>query len=62
MSNTKVRYPAVEQFIDNNKDALVRSVQEIVRFPSVEAPAAGPGAPFGEAVRDRKSTRLNSSH
>ena len=40
MSNTKVRYPAVEQFIDNNKDALVRSVQEIVRFPSVEAPAA----------------------
>ena len=45
MSNTKVRYPAVEQFIDNNKDALVRSVQEIVRFPSVEAPAAGPGAP-----------------
>ena len=51
MSNTKVRYPAVEQFIDNNKDALVRSVQEIVRFPSVEAPAAGPGAPFGEAAR-----------
>ena len=32
MSNTKVRYPAVEQFIDNNKDALVRSVQEIVRL------------------------------
>ena len=59
MSNTKVRYPAVEQFIDNNKDALVRSVQEIVRFPSVEAPAAGPGAPFGEAVRGALENALN---
>lgn len=45
MSNTKVRYPAVEQFIDNNKDALVRSVQEIVRFPSVEAPRQVPEHP-----------------
>lgn len=59
MSNTKVRYPAVEQFIDNNKDALVRSVQEIVRFPSVEAPAAGPEAPFGEAVRGALENALN---
>lgn len=41
----------VETFIDSQKEAIIRSVQESIRFPSVEAPSAGEGAPFGEAVK-----------
>ena len=41
----------VEAFIDSKKDDIVRSVQESIRFPSVEAEPAGEGAPFGLAVK-----------
>ncbi|MBQ1684730.1 MAG: Sapep family Mn(2+)-dependent dipeptidase [Clostridia bacterium] len=41
----------VELFIDSKKDDIIRSVQESIRFPSVEAEPAGPGAPFGLAVK-----------
>ena len=41
----------VEAFIDSKKDDIVRSVQESIRFPSVEGEPAGEGAPFGAAVK-----------
>lgn len=43
---------AVDLYISEHKDELIESVRESIRFPSVEAPSAGEGAPFGEAVRD----------
>ena len=41
----------VDEYIESKKDAIVRSVQESVRFPSVEGENAGEGAPFGPAVK-----------
>lgn len=42
---------AVDSFIESKKDDIILSVQESIRFPSVEAEPAGEGAPFGEAVK-----------
>ena len=39
----------LERYIDEHKEEIIRSVQEIVRIPSVEGPPS-PGAPFGEKV------------
>ena len=41
----------VEAFIDSKKDDIIRSVQQSVRYPSVEGEPAGEGAPFGLAVK-----------
>ncbi|HLJ57096.1 MAG TPA: dipeptidase PepV [Chthonomonadaceae bacterium] len=38
-------------WIDANTDEMVRALQGVLRIPSVEAPAAGEGAPFGVPVR-----------
>ena len=35
----------VEAFIDSKKDDIIRSVQQSVRYPSVEGEPAGEGAP-----------------
>jgi uncharacterized membrane-anchored protein YitT (DUF2179 family) len=39
----------IKSYIDEHKEEIIRSVQEIVRIPSVEGPAL-PGKPFGEKV------------
>ena len=51
----------VDSYIDSHKDEMVRSVQEIISFPSVEAAPAGEGAPFGTAVRDSLVSALKLS-
>ena len=48
----------VDAIIESSKDALINSIQESIRFPSVEGePKAG--APFGEAVNDALLHALN---
>lgn len=43
----------IDQWIDAQREDIVRALQEIVRFPSVsEAEKAAPGAPFGPRVRE----------
>jgi succinyl-diaminopimelate desuccinylase len=39
----------LNKYIDDHKDQLIKSVQEIVRIPSVEADPL-PGKPFGEQI------------
>jgi len=39
-------------WIESHEDEIVEVLQGVLRIPSVEAPAAGPGAPFGQPVRD----------
>jgi succinyl-diaminopimelate desuccinylase len=39
-------------WIESHEDEIVEALQGVLRIPSVEAPAAGPGAPFGQTVRD----------
>ena len=39
-------------WIESHEDEIVEALQGVLRIPSVEAPAAGPGAPFGQPVRD----------
>lgn len=44
--------PAVEQWISEHKQELIREIQELVRIPSVSHPEeAAPGAPFGAECR-----------
>ena len=40
-----------DKWIDDNFDKIVSSLQGIVRIPSVEAEAEGPGVPFGKNVK-----------
>ena len=40
-----------DKWIDDNFDKIVSSLQGIVRIPSVEAVAEGPGIPFGKNVK-----------
>ncbi len=42
----------LHDWIENHKEEIVEALQGVLRIPSVEAPAAGPGAPFGQPVRD----------
>ena len=47
--------PAVQklhEWIDAHRAEIVESLQGVLRIPSVEAPAAGPTAPFGKPVRE----------
>ncbi len=39
-------------WIESHEDEIVKALQGVLRIPSVEAPAAGPGAPFGQPVRE----------
>ena len=42
----------LHDLIDARKEQIVSSLQGVLRIPSVEAPPAGPDAPFGRPVRD----------
>ncbi len=42
----------LHDWIDAHESEIVAALQGVLRIPSVEAPAAGPKAPFGQAVRD----------
>ncbi|MBR5948053.1 MAG: dipeptidase PepV [Clostridia bacterium] len=48
----------VDAIIENSKDALIKSIQESIRFPSVEGEPKE-GAPFGEAVNGALEHALN---
>ena len=52
----------LDRYIDEHKEEIIRSVQEIVRIPSVEGPAL-PGKPFGREVDEalRKTLELAES-
>lgn len=39
-------------WIESHADEIVTALQGVLRIASVEAPAAGPGAPFGEKVKE----------
>ena len=39
-------------WIESHEDEIVAALQGVLRIPSVEAPPAGPGAPFGQPVRE----------
>mgnify|MGYP000858011170 CR=1 FL=1 len=47
-----------DQWLHDNRDALIASLQNLIRFPSAKGPAA-PGAPFGTAVRDCLAAALD---
>ncbi len=49
----------VDSIIEKSREQLIASVQESIRFPSVEGEPAGEGAPFGAAVRGALEHALN---
>ena len=49
---TEPNIQKLHAWIDDHKDEIVASLQGVLRIPSVEAPPAGPNAPFGQPVRD----------
>ncbi|MBR0135355.1 MAG: Sapep family Mn(2+)-dependent dipeptidase [Clostridia bacterium] len=50
----------VDSIIERDRDKLIGSLQENIRIPSTEAPAA-PGAPFGQAVSDALAHALKTA-
>jgi len=48
----------LNRYIDEHKEEIIRSVQEVVRIPSVEGPAL-PGKPFGEKVDEALQKTLD---
>ena len=50
-----------DQWLHDNRDALITSLQNLIRFPSAKGPAA-PGAPFGTAVRDCLTAALDLAY
>ncbi len=40
----------LDQRVEEMKDDIIRSTQELIRFRSLEAPESGPGKPFGDEV------------
>ena len=47
-----------DQWLHDNREALIASLQDLIRIPSTKGEAA-PGAPFGQAVRDCLTAALN---
>src|SRR5262249_20670439 len=39
-------------WIDGHADEIVSALQGVLRIPSLEAPPAGPNAPFGQTLRE----------
>ncbi len=52
MSVTDPEIQKLHAWIDAHADEMVTALQGVLRIPSLEAPAAGEGAPFGQPVRD----------
>src|ERR1041385_153709 len=52
MSITNPEIKKLHAWIDAHTDQMVSDLQGVLRIPSVEAPPAGDGAPFGQPVRD----------
>ncbi len=49
---------AIDAFIAKSREAIIHDIGRVVAVKSVEAPAAGPGAPFGAGVRAALDTAL----
>lgn len=39
-----------KSYFETNREAMVQSLSELIRFKSIEAAPAGPGAPFGQEI------------
>ena len=52
MSITDPNVQKLHAWIEAHTDEMVEALQGVLRIASIEAPAAGDGAPFGQPVRD----------
>ena len=49
----------IEDFIKENRDDIIKNVQELIQIPSVYKESSNPKYPFGEAVNDALEYALN---
>ena len=52
----------LHRWVDDHEKQVVESLRGCLRIPSLEEPAAGPGAPYGQPVRDALDYTLNLCH
>ena len=49
----------IEDFIKENRDDIIKNVQELIQIPSVYKESSNPKYPFGEAVNNALEYALN---
>ena len=49
----------LHDWIDQHQENIIAALQGVLRIPSLEAPPAGPNAPFGQPCRDALDYTLN---
>lgn len=49
----------IDDFIKNNKDDIIKNVQDLIKIPSVYAESNDSRYPFGEKVNDALEFMLN---